>query len=134
MGTRSLTYVYNGKKSEIGKPMVCMYRQFDGYPSGHGQELADFLHVGRLVNGLSGMGKELQFNGMGCLAAQMVAHFKKDSGGIYLYAPELGQDCWQEYEYHVWEDVVRIGNPDGIIFQGSWKEFEAFCFSPVEAE
>ena len=34
MGTRSLTFVYEGDK-----PFVNMYRQFDGYPSGHGQEL-----------------------------------------------------------------------------------------------
>lgn len=134
MGTRSLTYVYDGKRADMGKPMVCMYRQFDGYPGGHGQELADFMNNGRLVNGLSGMGKELQFNGMGCFAAQMVAHFKKDSGGIYLYAPELNQDCWQEYEYHVWEDMVRIDNPDDIIFEGTWNQFKVFCFNLVETE
>jgi hypothetical protein len=23
---------------------MCLYRQFDGYPSGHGVELADFLN------------------------------------------------------------------------------------------
>ena len=31
MGTRSLTYVYENEA-----PIICMYRQFDGYPSGHG--------------------------------------------------------------------------------------------------
>jgi hypothetical protein len=50
MGTRSLTYVYGGDRET--KPLVCMYRQFDGYPSGHGQELIDFLKPIRLVNGL----------------------------------------------------------------------------------
>jgi hypothetical protein len=29
-----------------------MYRQFDGYPSGHGQELAEFLLSGEMVNGI----------------------------------------------------------------------------------
>jgi hypothetical protein len=38
MGTRSLTFVYDGDE-----PMINMYRQFDGYPSGHGSELADFF-------------------------------------------------------------------------------------------
>lgn len=109
-----------------------MYRQFDGYPEGHGQELADFLLSGRLVNGLSGMGKRIQFNGMGCLAAQMIAHFKTESGGFYLYPPELGQDCWQEYEYHVWEDIVRITDTEETLFQGSWKEFFDFCQEKVE--
>ena len=39
MGTRSLTFVYDGEQ-----PIINMYRQFDGYPSGHGQELAEFLN------------------------------------------------------------------------------------------
>lgn len=131
MGTRSLTYVYdnaNGNDDAI----ICMYRQFDGYPGGHGQELAEFLNSGKMVNGYSST-SEKQFNGMGCLAAQMVAHFKKDVGGFYLYPTKQGQDAWQEYEYHVWEDKVRIDNPDDIIFEGSWEEFEQFCLNPVEA-
>ena len=42
MGTRSLTFVkeQNGRKVST---YVCMYRQYDGYPSGHGLELAEFL-------------------------------------------------------------------------------------------
>ena len=39
MGTRSLTFVYNDNK----KPIINLYRQYDGYPSGHGAELAEFL-------------------------------------------------------------------------------------------
>ena len=48
MGTRSLTFVYDGDE-----PIVNMYRQFDGYPEGHGQELAEFLCSGKLVEGYS---------------------------------------------------------------------------------
>jgi hypothetical protein len=50
MGTRSLTFVkeQNGRKAST---YVCMYRQYDGYPSGHGLELAEFLKGKRLVNG-----------------------------------------------------------------------------------
>ena len=94
MGTRSLTFVYDGRT-----PVVCMYRQFDGYPSCHGQELADFLFDGKLVNGIPFGAKEKLFNGMGCLAAQMVAAFKEDAGGIYLYPTDRERDAWQEYEY-----------------------------------
>lgn len=131
MGTRSLTYIYNGTKADMGKPMVCMYRQFDGYPEGHGEELANFLLSGNLVNGIPANNDERLFNGMGCLAAQMVCYFKKDCGGIYLYAPELGQDCWQEYEYHVWEDIVRVTDTENTLFEGTWEEFQSFCMSPV---
>lgn len=121
MGTRSLTYVF-----EDDTPIVCMYRQFDGYPSGHGSELAEFLNKGRVVNGLGSDSKNV-FNGMGCLAAQLVAFFKDGPGGFYLHAPVLGRDDWQEYEYHVYEDKVVVKDPTNVIFEGSWKDFSDFC-------
>jgi len=49
MGTRSLTYVYEGET-----PIMCMYRQFDGYLEGHGQELANFLNELTVGNGIYG--------------------------------------------------------------------------------
>lgn len=48
MGTRSLTVVLNGKGEEI----ITLYRQYDGYPSGHGQELKRFLQDYRICNGI----------------------------------------------------------------------------------
>lgn len=122
MGTRSLTFVY----TEDNTPIINMYRQFDGYPTGHGAELAEFLLSGRMVNGLSGMGKEIQFNGMGCLAAQMIAHFKESSGGFYIY-PVTTTDCWQEYEYHVYENRIVINDTNKDIFNGTWKQFKEYC-------
>lgn len=82
MGTRSIT-----RFVEEGKEICCLYRQFDGYPTGHGQELSEFLSNMPIVNGY---GDETikQANGMGCLAAQVVAHFKKCVGGFYLYPPK----------------------------------------------
>lgn len=126
MGTRSLTYVYDGST-----PIVCMYRQFDGYPSGHGAELAEFLSGGKVVNGL-GFDKAKVFNGMGCLAAAMIAHFKDGPGGFYIHAVDLGQDAWQDYEYHVYENEVRVfegtySADNTPIFVGSWESFEDFC-------
>ena len=138
MGTRSLTYVYD----EQGERIINLYRQYDGYPTGHGQELAKFLNSGRMVNGLDGLGKERQFNGAGCLAAQLVAHFKKESGGFYLYPTET-EDCGQDFEYHIMYDdgtlkikVYNCGvNFFGLtqddtyepIFEGSLTEFTEFC-------
>jgi hypothetical protein len=134
MGTRSLTYVYDSYENENGQnesaPIICMYRQFDGYPEGHGAELAEFLSKFHVGNGISGSVKMGTFaNGMGCLAAQMVAHFKKDVGNIYLYIPELNKDCWQEYEYHVFENRVIVKNPSNVAFDGNWKSFVEFCSS-----
>jgi hypothetical protein len=119
MGTRSLTYVYNEDNNK--QPFVCMYRQFDGYPSGHGAELADFLIPMKTSE------EVINANGMGCLAAQMITYFKKGANHIYLHFPELGQDSWQEYEYHVFADKVVVQNPTEVIFSGSWKEFSKFC-------
>ena len=126
MGTRSLTFVYSD-----GQPLLNMYRQFDGYPSGHGQELAEFLLSGKMVNGIPVGSDELFFNGMGCLAAQLIANFKTGSGGFYIY-PLDATDCWQEYEYHVYEDKVVVKNPTEVIFSGTWSEFAEFCKNPVE--
>jgi hypothetical protein len=46
MGTRSLTHVIesykdNGKKKK--QTLLTMYRQYDGYPRGHGADLVEFL-------------------------------------------------------------------------------------------
>lgn len=125
MGTRSLTYVYN-EPSEM--PVVCMYRQFDGYPSGHGAELADFLSEFTIVNGLDDASKKsIVANGMGCLAAQIVANFKTEPGSIYLQAPIPNQNCSQDYEYHVYEGRVVIKDPTNVIFDGDYDAFVNFC-------
>jgi hypothetical protein len=127
MGTRSLTYVFDDNRDAI----VCMYRQYDGYPSGHGSELAEFLNSGEVVNGLPMNPKNRLFNGMGCLAAQMVNEFKKESGGFYLHPPVLNRDDWQEYEYHVSDNRVIVYSGtflDGkVIFDGCWSKFAEFC-------
>lgn len=101
MGTRSRTQVLDEKDRII----VSMYRQFDGYPSGHGAELMEFLLSGTMVNGISGDGRKI-FNGTGDMAAKMVEHFKNgQDGGIYLFAPEtrgeLAEDIFIEYLYTV---------------------------------
>ena len=119
MGTRSLTYVYDGKT-----PIMCMYRQFDGYLEGHGQELANFLNELTVGNGIPSYGDLFTFaNGMGDLAAQMIVWFKKTPGGFYIHPIELNQDAWQDYEYHVYENKVIVKNPGEVIFEGSWNEF-----------
>jgi len=127
MGTRCLTFVY--EEDDI-KPFVCLYRQHDGYKAGHGKDLAKFLAPMGVVNGFgNGEVAGTAANGMGCLAAQLVAHFKGPHGigGFYLQAPDLGQDSGQEFEYHIFPDskikVIENGDPDTVIFNGSWVDF-----------
>ena len=120
MGTRSLTYVY-----DRNEPVLCMYGQFDGYPSGLGADLADFLHDGKIINGIPFGAKGKLFNGMGCLAAQLVAKFKVGVGNFYLHPTKLGQDCDQEYEYHIYHNKVIIKGRS--VFEGTWEQFAEFC-------
>ena len=129
MGTRSLTFIYANDKTTKAGRACCMYRQCDGYPSGHGTELAEFLAGGDMVNGITPGSRNI-FNGMTCLAAQMVAHFKDGPGHIYLY-PTNTADAWQDYEYHVYfvggKFNIVVKDPTDEIFKGSLDEFAAFC-------
>jgi hypothetical protein len=95
----------NGKADEI----AVLYRQYDGYPEGHGAELVEFLKDMVIVNGISMAENRRIANGGGCLAAQIVTHFKKEVGGFYLY-PAGTRDAGEEYIYY-----VRPQN-DGTIF------------------
>ena len=122
MGTSCLTYVYEGNS-----PLVCLYRQFDGYPSGHGAELANFLKGIKLGNGIADNPKMGKFaNGMGCLAAQLVAHFKKSVGGFYIHL--VTDSSGVDYEYHVYANKVVVKDSDEVVvFSGSRKDFAEYC-------
>ena len=108
MGTRSLTRIiprqdglsFNEGHKKIDMAYVNMYRQYDGYPEGHGLELAEFLKDIEIINGISGDTTN-QANGSGCLAAQMVKHFKEDIGYIYLH-PHDNESGWEDYIYTVY--------------------------------
>ena len=107
MGTRSLTHI----NDEEGKTLLTFYRQFDGYFSGHGKELAEFLKPFVIVNGFQPGDKRKIANGVGCLAAQIIAHFKNDNevGGIYIELPG-SKDHGEEFVYTVTleEGVIHI--------------------------
>ena len=148
MGTRALTFVYDGYKQKNGKmkykPIINMYSQYDGYPSGLGTDLAVFLRQFTMCNGIPvGENNKVYANGMGCLAAQLVAHFKTGAGGFYLY-PTDATDCGQDYEYHIYNDAdgevcVRVTNrgcnffgltlsdTNEDLFAGPVVKFEEFC-------
>ena len=129
MGTRSLTRIiprqdglsFNEGHEKVELSHVNMYRQFDGYPEGHGLELAEFLKDFNIINGI-GSSTELgtHANGSGCLAAQMVKHFKEIVGNIYLH-PHNDDLGWEEYIYTVYP---KGGEPCYISI---WSVFEERC-------
>jgi hypothetical protein len=112
MGTRSLTFTH----STTGENILCLYRQFDGYPEGHGKDLAEILNT-------------TESNGMECLSASIVAKLKTSAYNIYIY-PSDTKDAWQEYEYHVNPNHVEVfaTYPERrSIFVGNYHEFQRFC-------
>jgi hypothetical protein len=96
MGTRALTILNDNDGDEI----AVLYRQMDGYPSGHGEELAAFLRGFTVVNGLGVDRAKKVANGGSCLAAQIIAHFKTEAGQFYLHPPGT-RDCWEDFRYTV---------------------------------
>ena len=147
MGTRSLTRVINTyrdekKNKQVKVTLVNMYRQYDGYPEGHGAELAEFLSSGKVVNGIGFNEPQRVFNGAGCLAAQMIAHFKDGAGGFYI-EPITAKDFGQEFEYEVIVDFdtrevtlkcFEVWNKKKLIFSGNPDKFEEFLKELEEKE
>ena len=137
MGTRSLTKVietYKGEDNRIKKDnIVCMYRQYDGYPSGHGKELSDFLENRRITNGFRMEDMNLKVNnGMGCLGAELISEFKDGIGNIYVQNPNTKR-TWEDFEYIIEGSSshgikVKVYNWDNKeVFNGNVEEFKKFC-------
>lgn len=104
MGTRSVTIIKDADDGEL----VRIYRQHDGYPTGHGIELAKLCDV-KLTNGIAGDSRGTA-NGMGCLAAQIIMGLKQAVVSEYrptpvgsIYIEKTGGDVndWAEYVYEV---------------------------------
>lgn len=132
MGTRSITTIIDSMFG--GKVKLCtMYRQYDGYPSGHGKELHAFLSTLALCNGLGGEAPEgkVWANGAGCMAAQMIKHFKEEPGGIYMTAPRTKlEDEDYGYEVTFTENMtlkVVVRSYRGKLFEGDLEAFGVFC-------
>lgn len=116
MGTRSLTVV----KDEDGNEILTLYRQFDGYLTGHGRDLAKFLKGFKICNGIADYKAKKMANGPGCLAAQIVAHFKRpryilkdrqSSVGLFYIEPTGSRHLGEEFIY----TVVAYPNQEPLI-------------------
>lgn len=107
------------------RALVTMFRFSNGYPEAHGKELAVFLKNIEIVGHQVPNHPKPFAMGPGCLAAQMVAHFKQGPGHIYL------AECPGEpdYDYLVSIDddgTVELRVHDSsydLIFAGSPQDF-----------
>ena len=79
---------------------VQVYKHWDGYPSGHPTDLANWLVNKKIVNGL-GMSNINLANGLGCLAAQYISAFKIGAGDLYVESPDTVRGDI-EYITYVW--------------------------------
>jgi len=132
MGTRATIKIARreegvsfSKKPE--KHMVSIYHHFDGYPEYLGVTLANYLEDKKIVNGLGG-DRDTVFNGLGCMAASIIAELKEEAGNVYIEDPERPSG-WIDYEYYVWGDnhkdiwisifdgneCIFVGKPDKLI-------------------
>lgn len=134
MGTRSFTKI----RDEDNRLICIIYRQFDSYPEGHGVDLANFLKGRRLVNGYNenDMSGPVS-NGMGCLAASLVAFLKTAEhinvsnnkiGNIYLHPMDFDDTDWLDYIYTITPTRVVVYRPGGddSIFEGTWEEYQSW--------
>jgi len=137
MGTRSNTIIYdesygNGSAVQI----LNLYRQHDGNIEGHGAELLAFLEPMTIVNGIT-TGMSNIANGSGCLAAQLVSHFKKKVGDFYIMAPfreshKVGEANENDYTYKIYVSggpvyiSLEVWEYDNLIFSGNVREFKEF--------
>lgn len=135
MGTRSTTLILD----ESNQPILNMYRQFDGYAKGHGKDMADYLKGMTVINGIGGGDNTKNANGMGCLALQLVCHFKKKIGNFY--ANNLASEK-EGYHYTVYlkgdEESVKLHMKlecgKEVLFDGPACDFDAEKVEPADSE
>lgn len=147
MGTRS-TITFIGKTGNKEIPYVKIYQQYDGYISGIGYELANFLKKRKIINGISNFNLNSNTaNGIGCLAAQYIALKKVEIGGLYI-DPIDSSDEYIDYCYKVIINEDKVPNfadkittievtnfgEDKIIFKGSPSELLKFRDDEDEEE
>ena len=126
MGTRATIHIAKREEgvsfSEIPeKKLVSIYKQYDGYPEGLGVTIADYLYGKKMVNGI-GVDRSIVFNGLGCLAASLIAELKEEAGNVYVDNPESPHG-WLDYEYVIWGDEgkdiwISIFDGNNCIFVG----------------
>jgi hypothetical protein len=133
MGTRSTYRVIEQFKDDKGKVVnqdICLiYVQYDGYPTGHPMETAEWLSSGKVVNGYS-MSEELQFNGAGCLAAQLVAKMKTGTGGVYLQTLKSRGNSWEDYLYDI--IIKEDKSIEYVCYENGSRKKELFRGTPAD--
>ena len=109
MATRAMISIAKREEgvsfSEIpDETIVDIYHHWDGYPEGLGVTLASYLNDYHIVNGM-GRENDNLFNGIGCMAASIVAELKDGPGDVYIEPRE--SHSWIDYHYYIWGDYYK---------------------------
>jgi hypothetical protein len=125
MGTRSLTVVMSmWFRDDIIQAAI--FRHWDGYPSGHGADLANYLKDGCVGNGKTTGDPEKYFNGMNRLASYVIHRMWEDGHdpGVERVVDNKIPDWGQDYTYIIRAEETKP--KDAPAFWGPKKETENF--------
>jgi len=135
MGTHSVVTfyekIYNSEKYER---IVSVYQQYDGYVTGVGFSLCNFLNKYHLVNGI-GIDDINIANGAQCLAALFIRDFKLNAGGLYILPKKQNED----YNYDVYISgttltKIKASYFSKKIFEGNLVDFNTYIKTQKENE
>ena len=145
MGCHAITTI----KDSGGHHLVSIFRHWDGNPSNHGKQIAEFL-VNRPIK--SGQpprdpktGYPKMSNGVSDLAAQLIHHLKSDLhsevGNIRIINRDDAEDHpFINYHYTITGEVgndeahIMVSGKDGFQFAGSISGFLEYIIKMEEAE
>lgn len=124
MGTRALIHIKNEDRI-----ITTIYRHYDGYPEGLGQELKDILSGKDIPEGyLRGHQNPGDFyNGMQCLAAYVIKSLKTEWGNVYIYPPN-SRDCGEEFVYLIEEKDKKLTLSIMVVYNEDRKLAETIVF------
>ena len=136
MGTRSTyriieQFTDDKTKKEINQNICLVYVQFDGYPTGHPMDTAEWLSTSKVVNGYGANEKKLVFNGAGCLAAQLIGKLKGgETGNTYVQSLSSRGNSWEDYLYDI---IVKEDHTiEFVCYENGKRKTEIFRGLPSE--
>lgn len=133
MGTRALI-----KFQKDDKILCSISCQFDGYPTGWGQTLANTIKNLKIVNGFnSNHDITNTANGIGCLAATVISKFKLETGLGGVYMIHNDSECEIDYTYIVYGEVysfprIRVESGDYLLWDGWASGYDGAAIEKAE--
>lgn len=118
MSTRSITHIHEMDSLGSDKIVCSFFRHSDGYPSGHGSDLANWLCSKNLVNGIgSGFKKGWDFNRAGTMAVVLMYELQQETSIEVIRTG--GSDFGEDYVYHVnFKDGEFLITCQGLVGEG----------------